>query len=87
MKLCVSIGWLCRSTPCISPSPRQSSSGATPASEEKSKGFKAVAGDHISYQVNDYAKTHDFYADPLGMKVVGDIGTECSLILGELVRL
>ena len=55
---------------------------ATPASEEKSKGFKAVAVNHISYQVNDYAKTRDFYADLLGMEVVGDTGTQCSLILG-----
>jgi catechol 2,3-dioxygenase-like lactoylglutathione lyase family enzyme len=57
--------------------------GATPASEEKSKGFKAVSVNHISYQVNDYAKTRDFYADLLGMKVVGDTGTQCSLILGD----
>jgi catechol-2,3-dioxygenase len=49
--------------------------GATPVSEEKSKGFKAVAVNHISYQVNDYAKTRDFYADLLGMKVVKDTGT------------
>jgi hypothetical protein len=27
--------------------------GATPASEEKSKGFRAVAVNHISYQVSD----------------------------------
>jgi len=51
--------------------------------EEESKGFKSVAVNHISYQVNDYAKTCDFYADLLGMKVVGDTGTQCSLILSS----
>ena len=35
----------------------------TPAAAENSKGFRAVAVNHISYQVNDYGKTRDFYAD------------------------
>ena len=56
---------------------------AAAASEEESNGFKSVAVNHISYQVNDYAKTRDFYADLLGMKVVGDTGTQCSLILSS----
>src|ERR1700737_4412796 len=55
----------------------------TPASGENSKGFRAVAVNHISYQVNDYANTRDFYAGLLGMKVVGDTGTQCSLIIGD----
>lgn len=38
---------------------------------------------HISYQVNDYVKTRDFYADLLGMKVMGDNGKQCELVLGE----
>lgn len=59
------------------------SAGATPASAASPKGFKAVAVNHMSYQVNDYAKTRDFYADLLGMKVVGDTGTQCYLILGD----
>ena len=46
-------------------------------------GFKVVAVNHISYQVNDYTKTRDFYADLLGMKVVGDNGKQCNLILGD----
>ena len=54
-----------------------------PASAENSKGFKAVAVNHISYQVNDYAKTRDFYADLLGMKVVADTGKQCNLVLGD----
>jgi catechol 2,3-dioxygenase-like lactoylglutathione lyase family enzyme len=58
--------------------------GVTSASAaQTSKGFKAVAVNHISYQVSDFAKTRDFYADLLGMKVVGDIGTQCNMILGD----
>lgn len=57
--------------------------GASPVSGESSKGFKAIAVNHISYQVNDYTKTRDFYADLLGMKVVGDTGKQCNLIIGD----
>jgi catechol 2,3-dioxygenase-like lactoylglutathione lyase family enzyme len=53
------------------------------ASAESSKGFRVVAVNHISYQVDDYAKTRDFYADLLGMKVVADTGKQCNLILGD----
>ncbi len=56
---------------------------ATPAAAESPKGFKAVAVNHISYQVSDYAKTRDFYADLFGTKIVGDNGKQCSLILGD----
>jgi catechol 2,3-dioxygenase-like lactoylglutathione lyase family enzyme len=55
----------------------------TPDSRENSKGFRAATVSHISYQSNDYAKTRDFYADLLGMKVVGDTGTQCSLVIGN----
>ena len=54
-----------------------------PASAQTAKGFKGVAINHISYQVSDYAKTRDFYADLLGMKVVADNGSQCNLILGD----
>jgi catechol 2,3-dioxygenase-like lactoylglutathione lyase family enzyme len=56
---------------------------AASAPGERSKAFKAVAVNHISYQVNDYAKTRDFYAELLGMKVVGDTGKQCFLLLGD----
>jgi catechol 2,3-dioxygenase-like lactoylglutathione lyase family enzyme len=56
---------------------------ATVGSAANGKGFKAVAVNHISYQVNDYAKTRDFYADLLGMKVLGDTGKQCELVLGD----
>ena len=58
-------------------------SGGLAAATDSKKGFQAVAVNHISYQVNDYAKTRDFYADLLGMRVVGDNGKQCSLILGD----
>jgi catechol 2,3-dioxygenase-like lactoylglutathione lyase family enzyme len=57
--------------------------GVSPASAQTAKGFKGVAINHISYQVNDYAKTRDFYADIFGMKVVADNGSQCNLILGD----
>lgn len=47
----------------------------------ENKGFKAVAVDHISYQVADYAKTRDFYASLLGFKVARDTGSQCFLFL------
>jgi catechol 2,3-dioxygenase-like lactoylglutathione lyase family enzyme len=57
--------------------------GTTPVLGQSSKGFKAIAVNHISYQVNDCAKTRDFYADLLGMKPVADTGKQCNLILGD----
>src|SRR5215471_17170561 len=56
---------------------------AKPVPAQTKKVFKAVAVNHISYQVNDYARTRDFYADLLGMKVMGDNGKQCELVLGE----
>jgi catechol 2,3-dioxygenase-like lactoylglutathione lyase family enzyme len=47
------------------------------------KGFKAIAVNHISYEVADYAKTRDFYSDLLGMKVLQDDGKQCFLAFGE----
>jgi catechol 2,3-dioxygenase-like lactoylglutathione lyase family enzyme len=57
--------------------------GTTPVLAENSKGLKAVEVNHISYQVDDYKKTRDFYADLLGMRVVADTGTQCNLIFGD----
>jgi len=48
-----------------------------------SKKMRAVTVNHISYQVNDYTKTRDFYANLLGMRVVGDTGSQCFLVLGD----
>jgi len=38
---------------------------------------------HISYRVADYAKTRDFYADLLGMKVSHDDGKQAYLAFGD----
>src|SRR5947209_13751207 len=56
--------------------------GASTASAA-GKGFKAIAVNHISYQVANYAKTRDFYANLLGMKVTQDNGSQCYLTFGD----
>lgn len=53
------------------------------AAASETKGFKAVTVNHISYQVADYARTRDFYADLLGMKVSKDDGKQCNLAFGD----
>ena len=45
--------------------------------------FKAVAFNHINYQVPDYAKVRDFYVNVYGMKVVWDDGKQCSVECGD----
>ena len=58
--------------------------GAAPrAAAADSKGFKAIAVNHISFQVADYGKTRDFYADLLGMKILKDTGRQCNLAFGD----
>ena len=47
------------------------------------KGFKAIAVNHISYGVPDYAKARDFYSDLLGMQVVLDTGKQVNLVFGD----
>jgi catechol 2,3-dioxygenase-like lactoylglutathione lyase family enzyme len=56
---------------------------AVPTAAADGKGFKAITVNHISYQVADYAKTRDFYADLLGMKVSQDDGKQCFLSFGD----
>jgi catechol 2,3-dioxygenase-like lactoylglutathione lyase family enzyme len=59
----------------------------TPAGAKDSP-FKAVELDHISYQVNDYRVTRDFYADLMGMEVKNDNGkTQCELYFGSSMLL
>jgi catechol-2,3-dioxygenase len=57
--------------------------GPAPATAASNTGFKAIAVNHISYQVADYAKTRDFYADLFGMKVSQDDGSQCFLAFGD----
>ncbi len=53
-------------------------------SAAQASGFKAVSVDHISYQVTDYAKARDFYAEVLGMTVAGDNGeSQAQLQFGD----
>lgn len=59
----------------------------TPAGVKDSP-FKTVDLDHISYQVNDYRVTRDFYADLMGMEVKNDNGkTQCELYFGNSMLL
>jgi catechol 2,3-dioxygenase-like lactoylglutathione lyase family enzyme len=60
-----------------------SAAGEVPAAAAGGKGFKAIAVNHISYQVADYAKTRDFYADLLSMNVSHDDGKQCYLSFGD----
>jgi catechol 2,3-dioxygenase-like lactoylglutathione lyase family enzyme len=57
-----------------------SRSAAAPAQRSA---FKAVAVNHISFGVADYARTRDFYADLLGMEVSGDDGQQCFMKFGQ----
>jgi catechol 2,3-dioxygenase-like lactoylglutathione lyase family enzyme len=53
-----------------------------PAGADKAS-LKAVAVNHISYNVADYARSRDFYIDLLGMKVSFDDGKQCYLAFGN----
>src|SRR5262245_52359275 len=59
------------------------SGAGTAAAEGGSGGFKTIAVNHISYVSKDYAKTRDFYADLMGMKVSHDDGKQCYLAFGD----
>jgi catechol 2,3-dioxygenase-like lactoylglutathione lyase family enzyme len=57
-----------------------SANGSPPADTR----FKTLSLDHISYQVADYRRTRDFYADLMGMTVSGDDGKgQCQLEFGD----
>jgi catechol 2,3-dioxygenase-like lactoylglutathione lyase family enzyme len=56
---------------------------ATPAAAADSKVAQTIYLNHVSYQVADYAKTRDFYADLFGMKVSRDDGKQCRLSVGD----
>lgn len=56
---------------------------ATPALAVEPRQLKAISVNHISYGVEDYARTRDFYADLLGMKVSQDTGQQCYLGFGD----
>ena len=59
------------------------SAGApAPAASAERSPFKAVAVNHISFGVADYARTRDFYAGLFGMQVSCDDGKQCNLGFG-----
>lgn len=55
--------------------------------DAQGKGFKTLELDHISYQVADYRKTRDFYADLMGMTVTDDTGRQAQLHFGKSLLL
>jgi catechol 2,3-dioxygenase-like lactoylglutathione lyase family enzyme len=57
---------------------------STAGTAEAAAPATAVAINHISMQVADYAKTRDFYVGLFGMKVTDDNGkTQCRLAFGD----
>jgi catechol 2,3-dioxygenase-like lactoylglutathione lyase family enzyme len=60
-----------------------SMAGAPVIAAEPARTVKVSAVNHISYQVADYARSRDFYAGLLGMKVQNDSGKECELAFGN----
>ena len=60
-----------------------SAAGAPQAASPEPGGSKAIAVNHISYQVADDAKTGDSYVDLLGIGVKQDNGRQCYLTFGD----
>ena len=60
-----------------------SSVRAVPAVAADGLGAKALAINHVSYQVADYKKSRDFYSSLFGMKVSNDDGMQCRLSFGN----
>jgi catechol-2,3-dioxygenase len=60
-----------------------SAAGAAPVPAATGKAFKAIAVNHISYQVADYAPIRDFYLDLFGMQITKDDGKEAFLAFGD----
>lgn len=60
-----------------------SAAPGAPSAPQDGTGFKAIGVNHISYEVRDYAKIRDFYAELLGMKVSQDNGKQCFLSFGD----
>jgi catechol 2,3-dioxygenase-like lactoylglutathione lyase family enzyme len=60
---------------------------ATAGPQIASGRFKTIEVDHISYQVSDYKKTRDFYADLMGMSVANENErfSQCELNFGNSI--
>jgi len=61
--------------------------GVAPAEAAEEQVLKATNINHVSYQVTDYARTRDFYADLFGMKVTEDNPKtkQCRLLFGDSI--
>jgi catechol 2,3-dioxygenase-like lactoylglutathione lyase family enzyme len=57
--------------------------GVTPAAAAEGKVLKVSNLNHVSYEVADYKKTRDFYAELFGMQVSEDDGKQCRLTFGN----
>lgn len=55
---------------------------AAPPATAAGPSLNAVRVHHISYQVADYRKTRDLYADLFSLKVTNDNGKQCTLWCG-----
>jgi catechol 2,3-dioxygenase-like lactoylglutathione lyase family enzyme len=56
---------------------------AAAAAAADGKPAQAASLNHVGYQVADYAKTRDWYADLFGLKVTLDDGQKAMLALGD----
>lgn len=61
----------------------QGLAAATVSASAAAPGFQALTVNHISYQVADYRRTRDFYAELLGMTPAEDDGKQCRLHFGN----
>jgi len=58
--------------------------GGTGPASAQAAGLRTMNLDHISYDVSDYRRTRDFYADLMGMTVANDNGKDaCELHFGD----
>ena len=60
-----------------------SAASAVPVAAADSHVVKTTYLNHVGYQVADYAKSRDWYADLFGMKVALDDGKKANLSVGE----
>lgn len=56
---------------------------ATAAPAPAKREIKAIAVNHISYRVKDYARSRDFYAQNFGMKIAHDNGRQAYMTFGD----
>jgi catechol 2,3-dioxygenase-like lactoylglutathione lyase family enzyme len=60
-----------------------SAASAAPAAAAGGNVVKTAYLNHVSYQVADYRRSRDWYADLFGMKVVLDDGRKANLSVGD----